>query len=180
MSETTAVEPTETTAPTETPASTSSVSRETGSSRRETRSGAAVSDLEHEGEVLQFTGIPSFAPEHLQTVRPEDPLRAKHLGKALEQLAEEGVARVFRPLIGTDCACHFGNDAFDRCVLREVFVELNTHAVTQMNIGHPCLIDPHHHLTVTVGLNPQEGHSRRSEIARIAEPLGHQSCKWCA
>ena len=42
------------------------------------------------------------SPEHLQTVRPEDPLRAKHLGKALEQLAEEGVARVFRPLIGTD------------------------------------------------------------------------------
>ncbi len=35
-------------------------------------------------------------------MRPEDPLRAKHLGKALEQLAEEGVARVFRPLIGTD------------------------------------------------------------------------------
>jgi len=29
-------------------------------------------------------------------------LRAKHLGKALEQLAEEGAARVFRPEIGTD------------------------------------------------------------------------------
>jgi len=61
-----------------------------------------IGDTLTEGEALQFTGIPSFAPEHLQTVRPEDPLRAKHLGKALEQLAEEGVARVFRPLIGTD------------------------------------------------------------------------------
>ena len=29
-------------------------------------------------------------------------MRAKHLGRALEQLAEEGAARVFRPLIGAD------------------------------------------------------------------------------
>jgi peptide chain release factor 3 len=55
-----------------------------------------------EGEKLHFTGIPSFAPELLQTVRPEDPLRAKHLGRALQQLAEEGAASVFRPRLGTD------------------------------------------------------------------------------
>ncbi|MDY0884302.1 peptide chain release factor 3 [Dongia soli] len=61
-----------------------------------------IGDTLTEGEQLQFTGIPSFAPEHLQSVRADDPLRAKHLGKALEQLAEEGAARVFRPLIGTD------------------------------------------------------------------------------
>ena len=29
-------------------------------------------------------------------------MRAKHLARALEHLAEEGVARVFRPSIGTD------------------------------------------------------------------------------
>ena len=32
-----------------------------------------IGDTLTEGEQLQFTGIPSFAPEHLQTVRPEDP-----------------------------------------------------------------------------------------------------------
>jgi peptide chain release factor 3 len=61
-----------------------------------------IGDALTEGETLRFTGIPSFAPEHLQAVRPTDPMRAKHLGRALQQLAEEGVARVFRPRIGTD------------------------------------------------------------------------------
>jgi len=55
-----------------------------------------------EGEDLHFTGIPSFAPEHLQNVRPDDPLRAKHLGRALQQLAEEGAASVFKPMVGAD------------------------------------------------------------------------------
>ncbi|MEZ5648481.1 MAG: peptide chain release factor 3 [Alphaproteobacteria bacterium] len=55
-----------------------------------------IGDALTEGEELRFIGIPSFAPEILQRVRPEDPMRAKHLGKALQQLAEEGAARVFR------------------------------------------------------------------------------------
>jgi peptide chain release factor 3 len=59
-----------------------------------------IGDALTEGETLHFTGIPSFAPELLQRVRPEDPMRAKHLGRALEQLAEEGAARVFKPISG--------------------------------------------------------------------------------
>jgi peptide chain release factor 3 len=59
-----------------------------------------IGDTLTEGETLAFTGIPSFAPELLQRVRPTDPLRAKHLGRALEQLAEEGAARVFKPRAG--------------------------------------------------------------------------------
>jgi len=55
-----------------------------------------IGDVLTEGEKLTFTGIPSFAPEYLQRVSAEDPLKAKHLGNALQQLAEEGVARVFR------------------------------------------------------------------------------------
>ncbi len=51
---------------------------------------------------MRFTGIPSFAPELLRKVRPEDPMRAKHLGRALLHLAEEGAAQVFRPSFGTD------------------------------------------------------------------------------
>ena len=58
-----------------------------------------IGDSLTEGEDLRFTGIPNFAPEHLQRVRPDDPMKAKHLSRALEQLAEEGVARVFRPLL---------------------------------------------------------------------------------
>jgi peptide chain release factor 3 len=61
-----------------------------------------IGDTLTEGEELHFTGIPSFAPELLQTVRPIDPLRAKHLGRALQQLAEEGAASVFKPRFGTD------------------------------------------------------------------------------
>ncbi|GIL38738.1 peptide chain release factor 3 [Roseiterribacter gracilis] len=56
-----------------------------------------IGDALTEGEAIRFTGIPSFAPELLQRVRPDDPMKAKHLGRALEQLAEEGAARVFKP-----------------------------------------------------------------------------------
>ncbi|WP_022726920.1 peptide chain release factor 3 [Fodinicurvata sediminis] len=55
-----------------------------------------------EGEELHFKGLPAFAPELLQKVRPKDPLKAKHLGRALQQLAEEGAARVFKPMMGAD------------------------------------------------------------------------------
>ena len=61
-----------------------------------------IGDTLTEGENLNFTGIPSFAPELLQSVRPKDPLRAKHLGKALQQIAEEGAANVFKPRSGAD------------------------------------------------------------------------------
>jgi peptide chain release factor 3 len=61
-----------------------------------------IGDALTEGEELHFTGIPSFAPELLQRVRPIDPMRAKHLGRALKQLAEEGAAQVFRPRIGNE------------------------------------------------------------------------------
>ena len=61
-----------------------------------------IGDALTEGEALRFNGIPSFAPEMLQRVRPLDPMRAKHLGRAVTQLAEEGVARVFRTNIGSN------------------------------------------------------------------------------
>ncbi|HBD90826.1 MAG TPA: peptide chain release factor 3, partial [Gemmobacter sp.] len=52
-------------------------------------------------EDLRFTGIPSFAPELLRSVRALDPMKAKHLEKALMQFAEEGAAKVFKPMIGS-------------------------------------------------------------------------------
>jgi len=60
-----------------------------------------IGDALTEGEALRFTGIPSFAPELLQTIRATDPLKAKHLEKALTQFAEEGAAKVFKPMIGS-------------------------------------------------------------------------------
>jgi peptide chain release factor 3 len=59
-----------------------------------------IGDALTEGEALHFTGIPSFAPELLQRVVPDDPMRAKHLGRALDQIVEEGAACVLRPLGG--------------------------------------------------------------------------------
>ncbi len=60
-----------------------------------------IGDALTDGEELHFTGIPSFAPELLQRVRPDDPMKAKHLGRALTQLAEEGAARAFRTRLGS-------------------------------------------------------------------------------
>ena len=60
-----------------------------------------IGDTLTEGETLRVTGIPSFAPELLQSVRAGDPLKAKHLEKALMQFAEEGAAKVFKPMIGS-------------------------------------------------------------------------------
>lgn len=60
-----------------------------------------IGDTLTEGEELNFRGVPSFAPEILRTVRLEDPMLAKKLKKALEQLAEEGVVQLFRPLDGS-------------------------------------------------------------------------------
>ena len=60
-----------------------------------------IGDALTEGETLKFTGIPSFAPELLNTVRALDPMKAKHLDKALLQFAEEGAAKVFKPMIGS-------------------------------------------------------------------------------
>jgi peptide chain release factor 3 len=64
--------------------------------------GLRIGDALSEGEDLVFCDIPSFAPEYMQRARAEDPLKAKHLGKALEQLAEEGAARVFKPYSDPD------------------------------------------------------------------------------
>jgi peptide chain release factor 3 len=60
-----------------------------------------IGDTLTEGEAIRVTGIPSFAPELLQNVRAGDPMKAKHLDKALMQFAEEGAAKVFKPMIGS-------------------------------------------------------------------------------
>ncbi len=59
-----------------------------------------VGDTLTEGEAIRFEGIPNFAPEILRRVHLDDPMKAKQLGRALQDMAEEGVTQVFRPMVG--------------------------------------------------------------------------------
>jgi peptide chain release factor 3 len=59
-----------------------------------------LGDTLTEGESLQITGLPFFAPEMFQSVEVADPLRAKQLRHGLMQLGEEGAIQVFRPHTG--------------------------------------------------------------------------------
>jgi peptide chain release factor 3 len=59
-----------------------------------------LGDTLTEGEPLQYTGLPFFAPELFQTVEIADPLRSKQLRAGLAQLGEEGAIQVFRPVAG--------------------------------------------------------------------------------
>jgi peptide chain release factor 3 len=59
-----------------------------------------LGDTLTEGEELQFTGLPFFAPELFQTVEIADPLRSKQLRTGLAQLGEEGAIQVFRLIAG--------------------------------------------------------------------------------
>jgi peptide chain release factor 3 len=61
-----------------------------------------IGDTLTEGEQLRFLGVPSFAPELLQRVHIGDPMKVKHMRRALEHFAEEGASQVFKPLTGSD------------------------------------------------------------------------------
>lgn len=61
-----------------------------------------IGDSFSEGEVLQFTGIPYFAPEIFRSVRIRNPLKVKQLHKGLQQLGEEGAVQVFKPVMGSE------------------------------------------------------------------------------
>jgi peptide chain release factor 3 len=62
----------------------------------------SVGDTLTEGAVIKVTGIPNFAPEIIRRVRLTDPMKSKQLAKALSDLAEEGVAQIFRRMVGAD------------------------------------------------------------------------------
>ncbi len=61
-----------------------------------------IGDTFSDGEELQFTGIPHFAPELFRRIRLADPMKSKQLQKGLQQLSEEGSTQVFAPLNSTD------------------------------------------------------------------------------
>ncbi|OOR89405.1 peptide chain release factor 3 [Moraxella caviae] len=61
-----------------------------------------IGDSFTSGEVLNFTGIPHFAPELFRRVVLKDPMKSKQLQKGLQQLSEEGATQVFMPQINND------------------------------------------------------------------------------
>ena len=60
-----------------------------------------LGDTLTEGEQLQYTGLPFFAPEMFRSVEVADPMRVKQLRTGLLQLGEEGAIQVFRPHMGS-------------------------------------------------------------------------------
>ena len=60
-----------------------------------------LGDTITEGEALQFTGLPFFAPEMFRMVEVADPLKTKQLKAGLQQLGEEGAIQVFKPVAGS-------------------------------------------------------------------------------
>lgn len=54
-----------------------------------------IGDTFTEGEKIQFTGIPSFAPELFRKVLLKDPMKGKQLDKGLKELSEEGTVQLF-------------------------------------------------------------------------------------
>lgn len=61
-----------------------------------------IGDSFSEGEFLQFTGIPYFAPDFFRTARILNPMKTKQLQKGLQQLGEEGAVQVFKPVNSGD------------------------------------------------------------------------------
>ena len=59
-----------------------------------------VGDTLAEDATIRFTGLPSFAPEVLRRVLHGDASKVKPVRQALQDLAEEGLVQVFRPLTG--------------------------------------------------------------------------------
>src|SRR3546814_16607872 len=60
-----------------------------------------VGDTLSEKADVRFTGLPNFAPEILRRVALKDPTKTKQLRKALDDLSDEGVLKVFYPEIGS-------------------------------------------------------------------------------
>jgi peptide chain release factor 3 len=64
------------------------------------RGNMQIGDSFSEGQLVQFIGIPYFAPDFFRSVRIRNPIKVKQLHKGLQQLGEEGAVQVFKPMQG--------------------------------------------------------------------------------
>ena len=62
----------------------------------DTSSSLRIGDTISEIKGLEYSGVPSFNPEHFAGVLILDPMKRKQLQKGLEQLSEEGVVQIYR------------------------------------------------------------------------------------
>ena len=60
----------------------------------------SLGDTLTEGELLQFGGLPSFAPELFRRAELASPMKSKQLRNGLRQLSEEGAIQIFTPHAG--------------------------------------------------------------------------------
>lgn len=70
--------------------------------------GFKIGDTLTEGEMMKFTGIPTFSPEIFKELVNKDPMKTKQLEKGISQLTDEGVAQLFTQ--------HGGNRKIIGCV----------------------------------------------------------------
>jgi peptide chain release factor 3 len=54
-----------------------------------------IGDTLTQGEMLRYTGIPTFSPEIFRELVNKDPMKTKQLEKGIQQLTDEGVAQLF-------------------------------------------------------------------------------------
>ncbi len=54
-----------------------------------------IGDTLTQGELMKFTGIPTFSPEIFKELVNKDPTKTKQLEKGIQQLTDEGVAQLF-------------------------------------------------------------------------------------
>ncbi len=59
-----------------------------------------IGDTITSGASFRYEAIPSFAPEHFARMILLDPMKRKQLSRGIEQLSQEGVIQVYRPLEG--------------------------------------------------------------------------------
>jgi len=62
----------------------------------DTSSTLRIGDTLTEIKSAEYSGVPSFSPEHFSSVIILDPMKRKQLQKGLEQLSEEGVVQIYR------------------------------------------------------------------------------------
>ena len=61
-----------------------------------------IGDTFTDGEMMQFKGVPNFAPELFKRVHAKNPLHGKRLQTGIKQLSEEGVTQVFNMVSNQD------------------------------------------------------------------------------
>jgi peptide chain release factor 3 len=108
-----------------------------------------IGDTFTEGEDLQFTGIPHFAPELFRRVRLKDPLKTKQLQKGLTQLSEEGATQVFMPnknndlIVGAVGVLQFDVVAFrllDEYKAEAVYDQINVYTARWIKCDDPKML----------------------------------------